>query len=79
MSDKIYHIVLVIEDGSTLQSSDLFIDDLKGAQKLFIEKIKCEDPSIDKDTLNDALDEGWYSIGNTLIMYTEPFSIYGKE
>jgi hypothetical protein len=79
MADKTYHTVLVIEDGSNLQSSDLFINDLEGAKKMFVEKIKGEDPTVNKKTLEAALDEGWCSIGRVVVMYSEPFNIFGKE
>ena len=77
--DKDYHIVLVIEDESTLQSSDLFINDKDRAQAMFKQKIKELNPNVDLETLDAALDEGWYTRGNTVVMYTEPFNIFGKE
>lgn len=77
--DKDYHIVLVIEDGSNLQSSDLFINDEDRAQAMFKQKIKELDSNVDQETLDAALDEGWYTSGNTVVMYTEPFNIFGKE
>jgi hypothetical protein len=77
--DREYHVVLVIENGTTLQSSDLFIDSGDKAAALFTEKIKEIDPNVDQETLEAALDEGWYTSGNTVVMYTEPFNIFGKE
>jgi hypothetical protein len=77
--DKTYHYVQVIEDGDNLMSSDLFINDLEGAQKLFVEKIKGEDPTVTQDTLEVALDEGYCTMGSTVVMYVEPQSIFGKE
>lgn len=81
--DKTYHYVQVTkEGGSNLLSSDLFINDLEGAKNFFIEKIKECDPSIDgsdEGIINDALDEGYYTVGNTVVMYVEPHNIFGKE
>lgn len=77
--DKDYHIVLVIEDGSNLQSSDLFINDEDRAQAMFKQKIKEECPGVEERELDMALDNGYYTVNNTVIMYTEPFNIFGKE
>ena len=77
--DKTYHLVLVIEDGSNLQSSDLFINDIDRAHAMFKQKIKEECPSVEEGELDMALDNGYYTVNNTVIMYTEPFNIFGKE
>ena len=77
--DKEYHLVVVIEGGTTLLSSDLFINDVDRAQAMFTEKIKELDPDVDVEDLGAALDEGWYTSGNTVVMYTEPYNIFGKE
>ena len=77
--DKTYHYVQVIEDGDNLMSSDLFINDLEGAKKLFVEKIKEEDPTVTADTIEIALDNGYRTMGTTVVMYVEPHSIIGKE
>jgi hypothetical protein len=79
--DKTYHYVQVIEDGDNLMSSDLFINDLEGAKKLFVEKIKEECPGtvFEEGELDTALDNGYYTMNNTVVMYVEPQSIFGKE
>lgn len=74
-----YHLVLVIENETTLQSSDLFINDLEGAKKHFIAKIKEEDPTANHANIQAALDEGWYQTHSSVVMYTEPYNIFGKE
>lgn len=71
-----YHVVLCIEDGIDLQSSDLFVDDLKGAQKLFVKKIKELNPRVSKSDLEDALDEGYYKWNNGVVLYTEPYNVH---
>jgi mannose-1-phosphate guanylyltransferase len=77
--DKEYHLVLTIEDETTLLSSDLFINSGDRAAALFTEKIKELNPDVDQDTLESALDEGWYKWNNGVVLYTVPFSIFGKE
>ena len=42
MSEKTYHIVMVMSESTRIQSVDLFIDDEEGAKQLFKEKIKAE-------------------------------------
>jgi hypothetical protein len=77
--DKTYHFVLTLEDEITLQSSDLFINNVDKAHAMFIQKIKELNPDVDQEDLEDALDEGWYKWNNGVVLYTEPFNIFGKE
>ena len=77
--DKTYHLVLVIENETTLQSSDLIINDRAFAEKFFSQKIKETQPGVEESTIQAALDEGWFQSGNVVVMYTEPFNIFGKE
>ena len=77
--DKTYHVVLTIEDGTDLQTSDLFINDPERAQAMFVRKIRELNPRALKGELNDALDEGWYKWNNCVVIYTEPYNIFGKE
>lgn len=80
MPDKTYHLVMVIENGSNLQSSDLFINDVKAAQEHFKKKCKEEFGSqFSEQDLESALDEGYVELNNTVVMYTEPYNIFGKE
>lgn len=77
--DKTYHLILVIEDETTLQSSDLVIDDVEKAKEMFASKIRENDVGASEQNISYALDEGWYKVRNTVIMYTEPFNVFGKE
>lgn len=77
--EQTYHNVLIIENETTLQSSDLFINDLEGAKKLFATKIKEWNPSVKESEIQYALDEGYYTFNSVVIMYVEPFNIFGKE
>ena len=77
--DKTYHLVLTIEDATNLQTSDLFINDTDRAQAMFTQKIKELNPRVSQETLEDALDEGWYIWNRGVVLYTEPFNIFGKE
>jgi hypothetical protein len=81
MPNKTYHVVMVIEDGTNLQSSDLFIDDVKAAQEYFKKMCKEEFAleQITDEAIEKGLDEGYVEFGNTVVMYTEPYSIFGKE
>jgi hypothetical protein len=71
-----YHVVLCIEDEVDLQSSDLFVDNLEGAQKLFVKKIKELNPDVVQGDIEDALDEGWYKWNNGVVLYTEPYNVH---
>ena len=77
--DKTYHLVLTLEDETTLQSSDLFINDVDRARAMFTQKIKELNRDVDEEDLEAALDEGWYKWNNGVVLYTEPFNIFGKE
>jgi hypothetical protein len=71
---------MVIEDGTNLQSSDLFINDVPAAQEQFKKKCKEEfGTQVTEQDLEDGLDEGYISIWNTVVLYTEPYNIFGKE
>jgi hypothetical protein len=77
--DKTYHLVLTIEVEANLQTFDLFVNNLKGARAMFVEKIKELNPRVSKWYLDAALDEGWYKWNNGVVFYTEPYNIFGKE
>lgn len=80
MPNKTYHVVMVLDDGTNLQSSDLFIDDVKAAQEHFKKKCKEEFGNQLSDIdLESALDDGYLELDNTVVMYTEPYNIFGKE
>ena len=46
---------------------------------MFVKKIRELNPQAVCGTLKDALDEGWYKWNNGVVLYTEPFNIFGKE
>lgn len=75
-SGNSYHLVLCIEDGIDLQSSDLFVDNLKRAQEYFEKKIKEINPDVDQGDIEAALDEGYYKWNNGVVMYTEPYNVF---
>ena len=81
MSDKTYHVVMVIKDGTNLQSSDLFIDNVPAVHEHFKKKCKEEFAleQITEEAIEIGLDEGYVEFGNTVVMYTEPYNIFGKE
>lgn len=54
---KTYHIVIGIQDNDNLVFSDLFIDNLKSAQKRFIKRILELNKNVSKDDVEVALME----------------------
>lgn len=74
-----YYMVLVINDSDNLLFSDLFINDLKGAQKQFIKYVKEINKNVSKLDIEDLLDDGYYTINNCTVMYIEPMNIFPKK
>jgi hypothetical protein len=79
MEEKTYHCVLTFGDATELLTSDLFINNREGAEKMFKDKIKELNPRVEEGTLEFALDEGYYTWNNCTAIYTEPFNVFGKE
>lgn len=81
MEEKTYHCVLTFGDDATeLLTSDLFINNQEGAEKMFVEKIQELNPHVfDEEVIAEHLDEGWYSYNGGTVIYTEPFNVIGKE
>ena len=76
---KDYILVLGIRDSIDLIFSELFIDDLKSATKRFVVKCIELNKNISKEDIDDSLVEGYYSWGNCVIMYIDPYIIHKKK
>jgi hypothetical protein len=76
---RTYHVVIVLEDGNNLLSSDLFINNLEKAQEHFKKKIKEENPLVLNEDLERSLDEGWFKTETVSILLTEPYNVFGED
>jgi hypothetical protein len=76
---KTYYVVLVIESYDNLLYSDLFINDLKSAQKRFITYIKEINKNISKADIEEFLDDGYCTYNGYTVMYIEPMNIFSKK
>jgi hypothetical protein len=76
---KTYHIVLGFSDNNTLNYSDLFINDYKSAEQLFIKRCTEINNNVKPYGIDDYIDEGYFEYNGCVVMFIEPMNIFQKK
>ena len=76
---KTYHLVLGFSDNNTLDYSDLFINDYKRAEELFIKRCTEINNNVEPLGMDIYIDEGYFEYNGYVVMFIEPINIFQKK